>query len=145
MSENAGIVSHLYRYPTGEIQHGGKYREAGAMGWGHLDHRAKESRIKTVIEMENVCMASCLVRRKAFFDAEGFDQDFSFYAEDDSLCLQMRMRGWKVLYNPHASAIHIDHASTHNVIGINDIVKQSSLILERKWGWKIKTDKVIPI
>jgi ADP-heptose:LPS heptosyltransferase/GT2 family glycosyltransferase len=145
MTDKVGIVSHLYRYPSGEIQHGGKYREAGSMGWGHIDHRAKESRIKSLVEMENVCMASCLVRRKAFFDVEGFDQDFNFYSEDDSLCLQMRNRGWKVMYNPHACAIHIDHQSTRNVIGINDIVKQSNLILERKWGWKIKTDKPIAL
>lgn len=145
MTDKVGIVSHLYRYPSGEIQHGGKYREPGAAGWGHIDHRAKESRIKSVVEMENVCMASCLVRRKAFFDVEGFDSDLAFYSEDDCLCLQMRHRGWKVMYNPHACAIHIDHQSTRNVIGINDIVKQSNLILERKWGWKIKTDKPIAI
>lgn len=145
MTDKVGIVSHLYRYPSGEIQHGGKYREPGSMGWGHIDHRARESRIKSVVEMENVCMASCLVRRKAFFEVEGFDQDFQFYSEDDSLCLQMRNRGWKVMYNPHACAIHIDHQSTRNVIGINDIVRQSNLILEKKWGWKIKTDKPIAV
>jgi GT2 family glycosyltransferase len=143
MDEKTGIVSHLYRYPTGEIQHGGKHRAPGSMGWGHIDHRARESRIKTVTEMENVCMASALVSRKAFFDCEGFDEDFAFYSEDDSLCLQMRHHGWKILYNPHALAIHVDHASTKNVIGINDIVEGSNKILERKWGWKIKTD--IPV
>lgn len=135
MGVGVGMVAHLLRYPDGTIQHGGTYRAPGSPGWGHLDHRARQSRIQSPVEMENVCGASVLVRRKAFYDAGGFDEDFYLYCEDNALCLAIRQAGWQIWYTPHAEGIHEESQSTSVTQNIRAIMDQSHETLKRKWSW----------
>lgn len=138
MTVNAGMVAHELRYLDGTIQHGGTYRAPGSPGWGHLDLRAHESRIKQALEMENVCGASVLVRREAFYQAGGFDEDFFLYCEDNALCLAIRQAGWQIWYTPHAQGTHEESQSTSVTQGIHEIMVASQRTLERKWGWYFK-------
>lgn len=135
---DVGMVAHLLRYPDGRIQHGGKYREPGAMGWGHIDYHQHEHTIKEPREMENVCGASVLVRRKAFYQAGGFDEDYFAYCEDDSLCLQIRQAGWKIMYTPHATGIHLEHQSTQHQPDMVARIQHSCKIFEQKWSWYLR-------
>lgn len=130
-----GMISHELRYPNGLIQHGGTYRNPGDIGWGHLDHNSSESRIKMPVEMENVTGASVLIRRKAFYQANGFDEEFYLYCEDNAMCLQLRRAGWKIVYTPRASAIHDEHSSTNITPNLHSIMCASHAVLKRKWGW----------
>lgn len=141
MTPLVGMVAHELRYPDGTIQHGGTYRPLGVPGWGHLDHRARESRIKAPLEMENVCGASILVRRQAFYDAGGFDEDFYLYCEDNHLCLAVRQAGWKIMYTPHAVAIHEESQSTSVTQGIHNIMQESQRLLIAKWSWWFELNK----
>lgn len=141
MAHDVGMVAHLLLYPDGTIQHGGTYRNPGDPGWGHLDHRARESRIKEPVEIENVCGASVLVRREAFYQAGGFDADFFLYCEDNALCLAVRQAGWKIRYTPHARGIHEESQSTSVTQGIHQIMLESQRIFTEKWGWYFTLNK----
>jgi len=137
-SSDVGAVGHLLRYPSGMIQHGGKHRKPGMRGWGHTDHRAYHPTHKSVIEAEVVTGASMLVRRKAFYDVHGFDEDFWMYAEDDAFCLSLLSRGWRVRFTPFATGIHEECQSSSkegNVLGMSMI---SNEIFWQKWGWWIQ-------
>jgi len=129
-----GIVSCLLRYRDGTIQHAGKSRNPNEKGWGHLDYRKMNPTIKQPAEQENTCGALQLVRRKCFYDAGAFDEDFFLYCEDDSFCLSARLAGWKIIYTPHASAIHDEHQSTEKIPHIYDIMMQSNALFGKKWG-----------
>jgi GT2 family glycosyltransferase len=50
---------------------------------------------------------SCLLARKAAFDAVGgLDERFFLYEEDVDLCLRVRAAGWRILYTPRALVRH---------------------------------------
>lgn len=141
MTEGVGIVAHELRYPNGLLQHGGTFRPLGVPGWGHLDLKHKESRIKEPVEMENVTGASILVRREAFYKAAGFDEDFYLYCEDNHFCLAVRQAGYKIIYTPHAKGVHEESQSTSVTPNIYNIMQESQRTLVRKWGWWFELNK----
>jgi hypothetical protein len=141
VDEKTGMVAHLLRYPDGIIQHGGTRRTPGDIGWGHIDHRSRIHTITEVTEMENVTGASVLVRRKAFYQAGCFDEDFHLYCEDNALGLQLRQCGWKIMYTPHACAIHEEHQSTFGLPNITNVINNSCKMLEEKWGWYFEKNR----
>ncbi|MEO1086067.1 MAG: glycosyltransferase family 2 protein [Acidobacteriota bacterium] len=56
--------------------------------------------------------AACvLLRRRAFEDVGGFDEDYFLYFEDVDLCLRLRAAGWELGEAPDAVAVHIKGGS----------------------------------
>ncbi len=131
---HTGIVAPLLRYPNGSIYHAGKVRSPGMRGWGHINHREYEHSFKDVTWMENVCGCAMLVKRKAFYDANGFDEDFFLYAEDDAFCLAVRRAGYDIFFTPHATGIHDEGQSTKQIPDILRILTESNQLFDRKWG-----------
>lgn len=140
MKPDVGIVGMLLRYPDGTIYHAGKLRQpgSGGIGFPHVDLRKTEPTIKTPMEMENTNGASFLIRRDAFYDAGGYDEEFQFYAEDDDLCMKIRLAGWKLMYTPFATGIHDEHRETRKIKDINFIMRQSNQRFGQKWGTYFK-------
>lgn len=134
MAPGVGMVSHLLRYPDGTIYHAGKARSPGMRGWGHIDYRKHLPTITSPTDMENVNMASCLVRRKVFYDINGFDEDFFCYAEDDDFSLRIRRAGYRIVYTPHATGVHMEHQSTRKLGSITEVVARSNGLFGKKWG-----------
>jgi len=135
MKPGVGVVGHLTRYPDGTIYHAGKPRQPGSgIGFPHIDLRKREATIKQPVEMENTNGASIIFRREAFYAADGYDEAFQFYAEDDDICMKIRKAGWQVWYTPHATGIHDEHQETKKVNGINRIMMESNARFGRKWG-----------
>jgi GT2 family glycosyltransferase/ADP-heptose:LPS heptosyltransferase len=135
MKPEVGMVSCLLRYRSnGLIQHAGKVRKPGEMGWGHIDLNQQEATIKEPQEHENTCGACILVRREAFYQAGCHDESYFLYCEDDDLCLSMRKLGWKIMFTPHAKGIHDEHHSTWTTPRIQQIMLESNAIFGRKWG-----------
>lgn len=133
---DTGIVAGLLFYPNGTIQHGGTYRNPGDTGFGHLDLGARESRIKDVVDMENVTLAAALIRRKAFYAAMGFDEEYDVYCEDNDLCMKIRRAGWGIRYTPFGTGIHEEHQTTKkDPIMLRYTMRQSCQTFARKWGW----------
>ena len=56
--------------------------------------------------------AALLLRREAFLRLGGFDERFFMYSEETDLCHRLRDRGWKVVYAPGATVVHVGAAST---------------------------------
>lgn len=129
-----GMVANLLRYPEGTIYHAGKRRSPGVRGWGHIDYRQVDCTTKEPTEMENVCMACCLVRREVFYQIKGFDEDFFIYAEDDDFCLRLRRAGWKIVFTPHSTGIHMEHQSTQKLDSISELVRRANGLFGQKWG-----------
>jgi len=59
------------------------------------------------------CGANLLLKREMLNDVGLLDDDFFMYYEDTDLSWRARLRGWDVLYTPHAVVRHI-HCGTTN-------------------------------
>jgi N-acetylglucosaminyl-diphospho-decaprenol L-rhamnosyltransferase len=56
--------------------------------------------------MEWVSGSAMLVRRAAFDEVGGFDEDFFMYVEDVDLCWRLRRSGWMAAYEPRTFVTH---------------------------------------
>jgi len=67
------------------------------------------------VEVFSACAATGLYSRQAFFQVGGFDEDFFSYFEDVDLSFRLRLQGFRCLYVPQASVLHIGSASTGRI------------------------------
>jgi len=83
---------------------------AGGRGFlrGHTRTREDHTRFSSV---EALMGAALLVRRSAFEQVGGFDEAFFLYAEESDLLARLGKKGWRILYEPAASVIHVGGAS----------------------------------
>jgi len=56
--------------------------------------------------------ACMLLRAEAFAQVDGFYERFFFYWEETDLCMRLWQRGWKVLFEPSAQAVHLGGGSS---------------------------------
>jgi N-acetylglucosaminyl-diphospho-decaprenol L-rhamnosyltransferase len=62
---------------------------------------------ESVREAEFLGGACLLVRREAFEQVGGFDEDFFMMSEEVDWCYRFRQAGWKVLFYPGAEVVHV--------------------------------------
>ena len=54
---------------------------------------------------------ACMLLRKAALENKLFNDDFFMYGEDMELCHRVKNNGWRVVYTPVASVVHVQGAS----------------------------------
>lgn len=133
MTDRVGMVSNHLRYPDGTIYHAGKFRNLGEMGWHHRDYKKFIPTLTQPTELENCCGACILVRREAFYDINGFDEDFYIFAEDDAMCLAMRREGWRIIFTPRSTGVHMEHQSVKKTGDITALLHRANAAFHRKW------------
>ena len=84
-----------------------------ARAWRHFDRGAGEfdhGQYGVAERVFGATGAASLWRRAALedvaVDGEWFDERFHSYREDAELCFRLRERGWEILYEPSARAVH---------------------------------------
>lgn len=134
MGEKVGMATHLIRYEDGgRIYYGSKPRGQG--GFYHLDHNQFLPSVTGTFEVENACGCSFMLNREAFYDARCFDEEFQVaYAEDDALAMQLRSKGWKLLYTSEVFGHHIGSATTTTFPDKDKIMHESNILFGKKWA-----------
>ncbi len=56
--------------------------------------------------------AALAIRREAFATAGGFDEALFMYFEETDLCRRLLASGWRTLFTPEATVVHVGGAST---------------------------------
>jgi len=75
----------------------------------------KEHQITTPIEVDAV-IGSCMLVRRDAVDAVGLlDEDYFFFFEETDWCMRMQEAGWKVVFDPRHSIIHLQGKTAANV------------------------------
>jgi GT2 family glycosyltransferase len=133
MKSDVGMVAHLLRYPDGRIYHAGVDRKPGMKDWYHIDHLQLDATFQQVTELENVCGTSVMIRRDVFFGIDGFDEEFFLYSEDNDLAMRVRRAGWKIMYTPFATGIHLGHQSSNKIGGAGKFIADSNRLFHKKW------------
>ncbi|MBD3355234.1 glycosyltransferase [Candidatus Woesearchaeota archaeon] len=73
------------------------------IGGGGMSYRYKPA--KKEFYVDDYPSVNLIVSRKAFFDAGGFDNNF-WPGEDTKFCLDIRKKGYKILYSPELVVWH---------------------------------------
>ena len=61
--------------------------------------------------VEALIGAVMMIKRKAFEQIGGFDEDYFFFLEETDLAVRMSKNGWKVVHEPRAQAFHLQGAT----------------------------------
>lgn len=106
-----GAAGAKLRYPDkNTIQHAGGVVEHPLLtthhrGYGEPDQGQWDS----PADVDFVTGGAMALRRTAFDDVGGFDEDFfPAYYEDGDLCFRLRAAGWQVRYEPSLTASHFE-------------------------------------
>jgi len=101
-----GVVGCKLLYPDGTIQHAGIELIRGVPDHPFRFAPSDMPEANRPREMDMVTGACLLIPRTLFFPLLGFDETFLNGVEDVDLCLRARMAGFRVFYEPRASAFH---------------------------------------
>jgi GT2 family glycosyltransferase len=76
------------------------------------DRYAVQSRGSAVREVGWVQSSAMLVRREAARSVGWLDPDFFVYSDETDFCRRLHDAGWRILFVPHAGAVHHDQLGT---------------------------------
>jgi len=105
---NVGAAGPKMIYPSGRLQEAGALlnRDATAQLVGLTDDPSLP-RYNYRREVDYCSGACLLVERERFWELGGFSDEFApGYCEDAELCLKLRARGLRIIYNPAAVIVH---------------------------------------
>jgi GT2 family glycosyltransferase len=134
MDESIGVVGAMLLYPDGKVQHGGIVLGIdGVTGHAHqfIDSDAPGylGRLQSLQEVSCVTAALMLVKRSKFNDVGGFNSGkYPTLCNDVDLCIRLRKRGFRCIFNPMVKAIHLE--SKTRVISSADLVYKAGLQAE---------------
>lgn len=135
MYKDVAAVGHLLRYPNGTIYCGGK--KFGGPNGGLVDYHQTNPSITTPTEMDDICGASMLVRKKVFRELGGFDEQIKFYLSDDDFAKKLTQSKWRIMYTPFATGIHDGHQETkHAPFNVMEEQKKAQAIFTERWREK---------
>ena len=147
MQPKVAMVGARLWYPNGTIQHGGVILGAGGIaGHAFLGLRRFQpgyfARAHLAQNVSAVTTACAVVRRDAYMQIGGFNEDLAVAFNDVDFCLRLREAGYWIVWTPHAELIHHESASR----GFDESApKQVRLLAEvdymkSKWADELERD-----
>jgi GT2 family glycosyltransferase len=115
--DDVGAVGALLWYPNGTVQHGGVITgHGGAAGHAFVGRGTNDEgywgSLRITQQLSAVTAACLLFKRQAWSEAGGLDEDlFPVAFNDIDLCLKIRARKWRVVFDPTAQLIHHESLS----------------------------------
>jgi GT2 family glycosyltransferase len=113
---DVGVVGAKLYYPDQTIQHAGI-----AVGFPdlaiHLHKHARRTeagymgRLKCTQNVSAVTAACMMVRREVFSEAGGFDDAYAVAFGDVDLCMEIRKKGFLIVWTPEAELYHYEASS----------------------------------
>ncbi|HVG02611.1 MAG TPA: glycosyltransferase, partial [Nitrospira sp.] len=129
---DVAVVGSKLLYEDGTIQHAGV---AFSREWYLPYHiyrgaNAQAAYVSRRREFQCVTAACMLVRRNVFEEVGGFDEGYRNGFEDVDLCLKIREKKWKIVYQPKSVLYHLESRTpgrkTHD--------QDNSRRLHERWG-----------
>jgi len=144
-SQDVGAAGAKLLYPDESIQHAGVafhcfFQSAIASPYHIFRTFPRQHPAVNKVREFQAVTGACLMTPKALFeDLGGFDERFVNCYEDIDYCLNLRSRGYRVLYIPTAELIHYEGQTP----GRDDGIALSRMILQDKWGDQLQADELL--
>jgi GT2 family glycosyltransferase/tetratricopeptide (TPR) repeat protein len=136
------VVGSKLLYPDGTIQHAGAVFSRTFATPYHVYWRfpAEAPVVNRRREFQAVTAACMLVRREVFEAVGGFDEGYRNGFEDVDLCLKVRERGGRIVYQPNSVLYHLESQTP----GRKDHDQENGRRLLERWGnrWLVDEDAV---
>jgi len=132
LDKSIAVVGGLLLYSNGLVQHGGMilgiYGTAGhAHKYVHSGLLGYLGRLQTIQEVSGITAALALVRRSSFEHVGGFDGNrYPTLYNDVDLCIRLRKKGYRCIYNPMVRAIH--HETKTRTVNSEELIYKQNLI-----------------
>jgi GT2 family glycosyltransferase len=147
MQPKVAMVGARLWYPNGTIQHGGVILGAGGIA-GHalLGLRRFQpgyfARAHLAQNVSAVTTACAVVRRDAYMQIGGFNEDLAVTFNDVDFCLRLREAGYWIVWTPHAELIHHESASRGSDESAPKQVRFLAEVdyMKSKWGEVLERD-----
>ncbi|MGT2481449.1 glycosyltransferase family 2 protein [Methylobacterium oryzae CBMB20] len=135
-----GIVGAHLVFPGGYLQESGAFfRDDAQITHPYLRGNTNPLLAESTFQREvgYVSGAVLMVERALFEDLGGFDDLFApAYFEDTDLCVRCHQAGRRVIYQPRASAIHFENATTPVRADVEALIDRNRVrFLERHRSW----------
>jgi len=128
-------------YSNGTLQHAGVIIGIGGVA-GHSHKRVPDalpgyfSRPHIIHNVSAVTGACMMVDTKVFMEVGGFEEKLPKAFNDIDLCLKIRARGYKIVYNPYACLFHHESVSR----GLDNYAEaefaKAIYFMQKKWDCK---------
>lgn len=93
-------------------------------------------------EIDALCGAFMLVRRKAGEEALWWDEDYFFYGEDIDFCYMLKQKGWKIYYVPKVFTTHYKGVSGGIKAVSKEITTASEETKKRATRWRFEAMRI---
>jgi GT2 family glycosyltransferase/glycosyltransferase involved in cell wall biosynthesis/ubiquinone/menaquinone biosynthesis C-methylase UbiE/TolA-binding protein len=139
-NKDIAIAGSKLLYPDNTIQHAGVVFNVSDVGisiyhiYKGFDREAPA--VNRVREFNAVTAACMLIRKNIFTESGMFDETFVNGYEDVDLCLKVREKGYRIIYNPESELYHYEEQTK----GRFSHGEHNSHHLLNRWNNKIKTD-----
>jgi GT2 family glycosyltransferase len=87
-------------------------------------------------EVDVVAGCFMMIRREVIANVGGFDEDFFMYGEDEEWCSRIKGAGWRIVYFPGATIIHLHRFSSRQArraLRVNECMSPI-LVLHKRRG-----------
>jgi GT2 family glycosyltransferase len=109
--------------------------------WHSLFANLYDRQYSKVQEVGWVTGACLMMRRDVFEQIGGFDENFFMYFEDKDICKRVKDLGYKVIYYPETTIIHLLGGSSHRIKkSVNKYYRNSQLYYYQKHLGKFQTN-----